>query len=190
MGSCIDRGNKIGVPIKASALVSRPRMKKLQSNFQANEQFRQIYKDRLTKVIDSFFRVTDRHTRVNFCDYLNFYGINPVFRENIDGRVYGITFIDNRKGAVINGSDLGNEYSGQALVKRLKDFAADERERQERVEPGLDWPQPEKHDHSVANWMQDIAKEFLDLMKPDKYYPEATNPYLKRRRKRKRVLLI
>lgn len=40
-----DRGNKIGVPIKASALVSRPTMKNLQSTFQANEQFRPIYKN-------------------------------------------------------------------------------------------------------------------------------------------------
>ena len=114
-----DRGNKIGVPIKASALVSRPTMKNLQSKFQANEQFRPIHKERLTKVIDSFFQATDYHTRVNFCDYLNFHGINPVFRETKDGRVYGITLVDNRKGSVINGRDLGKPYSGQALSKRF-----------------------------------------------------------------------
>lgn len=168
-----DRGNKIGVPIKASALVSRPTMKKLQNIFQANEQLRPIYKERLTKVIDSFFDATDRHTRANFCDYLNSYGINPVFRENKDGRVYGTTFIDNRKGAVINGSELGKKYSGQALVKRFvaasqgleSNFVAVERESHQRVPPGLEWHQLEKHVHSQANRTKDITQEILDLMK-------------------------
>lgn len=184
-----DRGIKIGVPIKASSLVSRPTMKKLQSNFQANEQFRPIYKDRLTKVIDSFFHATDRHTRVNFCDYLNFYAINPVFRENNDGRVYGITFVDNRKGAVINGSDLGKKYSGQALAKRFNDsVVAGERGRRERVEQEHECPQRESNEPSQANWMQDVSQPFLDLMKAEKLYAEPENPMFKRRRKRKRAL--
>ena len=33
-----------------------------------------------------------------------------------------INFIDNRKGAVFNGSDLGKEHLGQVLIKRLKDY--------------------------------------------------------------------
>lgn len=190
-----DRGNKIGVPIKASALAPRPTMKNLQSTFEANAQFRPIYKERLTKVIDSFFHVTDHHSRANFCDDLNFNGINPVFRENKDGRVYGITFIDNRKGAVINGSDLGKEYSGQALAKQFacpdrlnNNWAAGEKENQERVDQGLEWPQLERYDHSLVNWIQDIGQELLNLMKAERYHPEPTNPYLKGRKKKKRGL--
>ena len=66
-----------------------------------------------------------------------------MFRENKEGRVYGLTFIDNGKGAVFNGSDLGKEYSGQALIKRFDvptaiGRAAGERESQERVERGLE----------------------------------------------------
>ena len=186
-----DRGNKVGVPIKASALVSQPTMKNLQSTFQISEQSRLIYKERLTRVIDSFFHATDRHTRVNFHDYLNSYGVNPVFRENKDGKVYGITFIDNRKGAVINGSDLGKEYSGQTLVKRLNvpipiERAAGEKERQRQATQGLGWPQPERYDHSQANWMQDIAKPFLNLMNSEKGHFQPINPHLKKRKKRQR----
>jgi hypothetical protein len=190
-----DRGNRIGVPIKASALVSRPTMKKLQSNFQANEQFRPIYKERLTKIIDSFFHATDRHTRANFCDYLNFHGINPVFRENKDGRVYGITFIDNRNGAVINGSDLGKEYSGQALVKRFNlpsatRRTAGERERQERVGQWMESPQRGSNERSEANCLQNISQPFLDLMKAEKLYAEPATPMFKRRRKKKRGMSL
>lgn len=188
-----DRGNMIGVPIKASALVSRPTMRKLQSTFQANEQLRPIYKDRLTRVIDSFFHRTDCHSRANFSDYLNFYGINPVFRENKDGRVYGITFIDTRKGAVINGSELGKQYSGQALVKRFNvpitiGTAAGENESQVRVDQEPERPQFENYDQPEANLIHDIAKELLDLMKAEeKYSPEPTNPYLKRRKKKRGI---
>jgi hypothetical protein len=180
-----EKGNKVGVPIKASALVSQPTMKKLQSTFQANEQFRPIYKERLTKVIDSFFHDTNRHTRVNFCNYLNFHGIDPVFRENKDGRIYGITFIDNRKGIVINGSDLGKEYSGQALAKRFNYSGAGERGRQELIERGFEWPEFEKNDHSQPN-NQNIAQEFLDLMKAEKHYPEPSNPVSKKKKRQKR----
>lgn len=190
-----DRGNKIGVPIKASALVSRPTMKNLQSKFQANEQSRPTYKERLTKVIDSFFHATDRHARDNFCNYLNSCGINPVFRENKDGRVYGITFVDNRRGAVINGSDLGKAYSGQALVKRFNlpsatGRTASERERQEWFGQWLESPQRGSNERSEANYLQNISQPFLDLMKAEKLYAEPATPMFKRRRKKKRGMSL
>lgn len=183
-----DRGNKIGVPIKASALVSRPTMKTLQRKFQANEGSRPVYKERLTRVIDSFFQATDHHTRADFLQYLNSYGINPVFRENKDGLVYGITFIDNREGAVVNGRDLGRQYSGQVLVKRFNQMAAGERKRQDQVDEKLEWSHLERFDHSQPNRMRDLSMKLLDLMKPEKSFSEPINPNLKRRRKRRRGL--
>jgi len=179
------KGNKIGVPIKASALYLKPTLKKLSDQFDLGALLKQTQKERLTKIIDSFFHATDRHTRVNFCDYMNFYGLNAMFRESKEGRVYGLTFVDNKKGAVFNGSDLGKEYSGQALIRRFDDWVAGEKERQERIDRGLEWPDFEKYDHSQANWVQDIAQEFLALMKVEKYYPEPTNQHLKKRKKRK-----
>jgi len=121
---------------------------------------------------------------------MKFYGVNAMFLESKDGRIYGLTFIDNKKGAVFNGSDLGKEYSGQALIRRFDYWAAGEKERQHRVDQGLEWSQFEKYDHSQANWMQDIVQDFLDLMKVEKYYPEPTNPYFKRGKKRKRGMSL
>jgi hypothetical protein len=188
-------GNKVGVPIKASALNCKPTMKNLDGQFKLGAALKGVQKERLIKIVDSFFHATDRHTRENFCDYMNFYGVNAMFRENKDGRVYGLTFIDNRQGAVFNGSDIGKQYSGQALVKRFEvpiaiGRAAGERERQERVGQGLEWPLLERYDHSQANWMQDIVQEVFDLMKAGKYYPEPTNPYLKRKKKKKRGMSL
>jgi hypothetical protein len=185
-----DRGNKIGVPIKASALLSRPTTNKLQSTFQANERLRPIHKARLTKLIDSFFYATDKHTRANFCGYMMLYEINAMFREDKDGRVYGLTLVDNRNCTVFNGSDLGKCYSGQAVVKRFEEkprlVMAGEKERNGMAPPGTEMPQLEFHDLSLPHWIHAIAKEFLDVMKAEKSGQEQIDPCLKRRKRKKR----
>jgi hypothetical protein len=45
--------------------------------------------------------------------------IYTVLRQNAEGRLYGITFVDNQNKVVFNGSDLGKEYSAAALQSRL-----------------------------------------------------------------------
>ena len=111
-----------------------------------------------------------------------------MFRESKEGRVYGLTFIDNKIGVVFNGSDLGKAYSGQALVKQFHNWVAGEKERQELVDREFEWPQIERYNHSQPNWKLDIPKEILDLMKAEKFYPEPANKYFKRRKKKKRGL--
>jgi hypothetical protein len=114
------KGNKVGVSIKASALLCRPTLKNLEEHFQRGTALKQDEKERLMGIVDSFFRENNQHTRTSFCDYMTLQGINAMFRENKEGRVYGLTFVDNRNGAVFNGSDLGKPYSGQAMIKQLE----------------------------------------------------------------------
>jgi hypothetical protein len=45
--------------------------------------------------------------------------IFTVLRQNAEGRLYGITFVDNQNKAVFNGSDLGKGFSASALQSRL-----------------------------------------------------------------------
>jgi hypothetical protein len=45
--------------------------------------------------------------------------IQVVLRENKDGIIYGITFIDFRTKAVINGSDIGKQYSITGIREQL-----------------------------------------------------------------------
>jgi hypothetical protein len=45
--------------------------------------------------------------------------IYTVLRQNAEGRLYGITFVDNQNKVVFNGSDLGKGYSSAALQSRL-----------------------------------------------------------------------
>ena len=56
-----------------------------------------------------------RGNREDFIRLLNGRGIDAVFRENDEGRIYGATFIDHRNREVYNGSRLGKEFSANAF---------------------------------------------------------------------------
>lgn len=184
------KGNKVGVPIKASALYSRPTMKTLQNVFKTNSLLKESHKERLTKIVDSFFHATDKHTRANFCDYMKLYEINALFREGKDGRVYGLTLVDNRKCTVFNGSDLGKSYSGQALMKRFDVKPnlerAGEKESHALTSEGSELPQLQFRDLSLPTWIDDVAKEFFNIMKAEIHQEKAIDPMLKKKNRRKR----
>jgi hypothetical protein len=45
-------------------------------------------------------------------------GISVVARQSNEGKIYGMTFIDHQYRCVFNGSDLGRNYSAQAIQER------------------------------------------------------------------------
>lgn len=66
-----------------------------------------------------------RGNREDFIRLLGEKGIDVVFRENEEGRIYGVTFIDHRNREVYNGSRLGKEFSANAfeqLFNRPQEF--------------------------------------------------------------------
>ncbi len=66
-----------------------------------------------------------RGNREDFIRLLNRQGIDVVFRENNEGRIYGVTFIDHKNSEVYNGSRLGKEFSANAferLFNRPQEF--------------------------------------------------------------------
>lgn len=58
-----------------------------------------------------------RGDRNHFISLLAAKGIDVVFRENADGRIYGATFVDHINKEMYNGSRLGKEYSANAFEK-------------------------------------------------------------------------
>ena len=49
-------------------------------------------------------------------------GVGVVFRENEDGRIYGVTFIDHSRREAFNGSRLGKEYSANVFDRLFKSW--------------------------------------------------------------------
>jgi len=104
------QGNKVGVPIKASLIYSKPTLKNLEKRFKENEALRQPDKKRLKTSIDWVLAKSPGSLDA-MITALKKEGVQAVLRENKQGLVFGITFIDYRTKAVFNGSDIGKPYS-------------------------------------------------------------------------------
>lgn len=114
-----EKGNAIGVPIKASSLYSKPTLTNLEKHFKKNEEERKPYKENLKTAIDKVFTGYQEITKDTFVKELAKLQINVVFRQNEQSFTYGVTFVDNQNKTVFNGSDLGEAYSAKALSERF-----------------------------------------------------------------------
>src|SRR5665213_988747 len=111
-------GNKVGVPIKASSIGCKPILDNLEKKFTANEVAKEPLKQRTKNAIDDCLQ-TSPESMKNLVAALSQKNIYTVLRQNAEGRLYGITFVDNQNKVVFNGSDLGKGYSAAALQTRL-----------------------------------------------------------------------
>lgn len=108
-----DKGKLIGVPIKASSIYGAPTLKTLAERFLENEQSRKALKESVKARIHPF--LTTKASQSGFKQALQVRGINVVYRQNEQGFLYGVTFVDNNLKVVFNGSDLGKAYSAATL---------------------------------------------------------------------------
>ena len=111
-------GNKVGVPIKASAIGCKPTLDNLEKKFIVNESARELLKQRTKNMIDECLQPVPGSMK-NLVAALEQKQIYTVLRQNTEGRLYGITFVDNKNKCVFNGSDLGKGFSAAALQSRI-----------------------------------------------------------------------
>ncbi len=113
-----ESGEKVGVPIKASDFYSHPTLKFLEERFIVNEKARTHYKSRLKNTIDMALLDQKKMSIQELKKTLALSGINMVFRQNGEGLLYGITYVDHQTQCVFNGSALGKLYSAKAIQER------------------------------------------------------------------------
>lgn len=113
-----EQGNKTGVPIKASDFYLKPTLKNLEKQFLRNDVGRQKHTKALKSAIDFEFAGNRRPTLSRLIQQLKSKGIRIVLRENKDGLMYGLTYVDHRTKCVFNGSALGKNYSAKAILER------------------------------------------------------------------------
>lgn len=111
-------GQPIGVPIKASTIAGKPTLAYLENKFTANKQNREVLKLLLQNTIRE---TMDQHpanldTLVKSLTAKNIY---TLLRQNAEGRIYGITFVDNKNRSVFNGSELGRVFSIAGILQTL-----------------------------------------------------------------------
>jgi Relaxase/Mobilisation nuclease domain len=112
-----EKGNMVGIPIKASLLPEKPTLSLLEKKFVENQSLRLPHKQRIKNAIDWALQKPD-HSLSGIVQALKKNQIDAVIRENKQGLIYGITFIDHQTKSVFKGSDLGKGYSIQNIRKR------------------------------------------------------------------------
>lgn len=101
-----------------------------------------------------------------------------MFRENDQGRIYGVTFIDHRNREVYNGSRLGKEFSANAfeqLLGRTQEFP-------EAEVPGEYTTIRE----SLSGNMESVIEQAFGIFSPDINGPDPQEEALARRLQRKK----
>ena len=110
-----DKGEKAGNPVKASRIGKSVGYEAVQRRM---EKSGEVIKDRKLKERTRKIVATAMQTarsRKELEQHLKRQGIDVVFRQNDNGRIYGVTFIDHDSRVVLNGSRLGKEYSANVF---------------------------------------------------------------------------
>ncbi|HEY5408374.1 MAG TPA: relaxase/mobilization nuclease domain-containing protein [Ginsengibacter sp.] len=114
-------GNKVGVPIKASSIGCKPILDNLEKKFDVNRPAKEPLKQRTKNTVDECLKTSPGSIK-DMVTALSQKQIFTVLRQNAEGRLYGITFVDNQNKCVFNGSDLGKGYNAAALQIRMSNI--------------------------------------------------------------------
>lgn len=184
------KGEPIGVPIKASLFPDKPTLKFLEGRFTTNDALRQPHKARVRSAID-FALHHPRTTMRTLKKELDKRGIDTVTRENLDGFVYGVTFIDHQTKCIWNGSDLGKQYSAKGLAERCYQPTAEQAKAQsetqaKRTEKSkTENPEANQNIRQQADGVQTDGNLLGDLLRPE-YGADYLPSHLKKKRRKKR----
>jgi hypothetical protein len=183
------QGNKVGVPIKASAIGCKPILDNLEKKFRINESAKESLKQRTKNAIDDCLQTSPANMN-SLVAALRQKQIYTVLRQNAEGRLYGITFVDNQNKVVFNGSDLGKDYSAAALQSRLgsgeKDVSATH-ELKSGDTSNSNWDKIQYKQFDKSNDLPVKNESLLEtLMSAKEQFENVPNSLLQKKRKKKR----
>jgi len=185
-----EKGRRVGIPIKASSIYNKPILEYLEQIFEENKLNRSSAEKKLRFTIDQELN-NNSSSLEEFMENLKLQNVDTILRQNNDGLIYGITFVDHRNRCVFNGSQLGKKYSFAALKKRfdnekvnqptIAEFNKSDRQVDHfNKKSGLQ----KKYDHLLSN--KSSFNVIKDLLQPEIDDPRLLYPLVAKRRKRKR----
>ena len=105
-----DKGNKVSTPIHASDIGRGVGYTAVQNKMLKSKQMVKPLIPSVRRKVLEVMR-TSPGTEERLRQRLEEQGLRVVIQKNEDGRLYGITFIDDEKGIALNGSRLGKGYA-------------------------------------------------------------------------------
>ncbi|TAN00424.1 MAG: relaxase [Chitinophagaceae bacterium] len=181
-----ERGEKVGVPVKASDIYNQPTLATLQQKFDENKVEKQNLKvrQRLRNAIDIFLTGSTQPSLLHLINSLKQKNIEVVLRQNEASRIYGITYVDKETKFVFNGSELGKQYAASGLLQRLDNTISvnDKPKQAQQVK------ETQENDLPVST---QTLQKVLDILFKEEYTGtlsnELQNELKRRRRKRLRL---
>ncbi len=177
-----EQGEPVGIPVKASSIYGSPTLKNLEKRYTPNDASRKPYGRRIKHLVDKAIANAKGIQELEV--QLHKQGIRILFRENVQGNVYGVTFIDNATRAVFNGSDLGKAYSAKAFLERLPPGATKEKE---MLLPGMAAKSVPAAQKNYPAHDQPAIERVTDILLSSRHEQNAPDPF---RRKKKKGLKI
>lgn len=150
-----ENGNKIGVPIKASSISSQPTLTKLEKLFEQNAVQKESLKKWVKAKLDEVLAQQPASMK-ELIKQLEQKDVYTVLRQNEEGRIYGITFVDNASKVVFKGSDLGKAYTTGHLQSSIQAVKTDTKEKPE---------QPERKGATTSSISNEIPERQIQLQK-------------------------
>ena len=181
-----DTGRPVCTPIKSSLIGKRFGYEGIQKRigYNARDYKAKKWQPKITADV-AIAKHGCRVDRDTFVFMLASRGIDVVFRENDDGRIYGATFIDHRNREVYNGSRLGREFSANAfenLFNSNTDIP--------RLDGRNDDLRIGTHSNAVTDIGEAIQQAFgilsLDTNGPDPQEEALANRLLRKKKKKRR----
>jgi len=109
-----DKGGKVSTPINASDIGRGVGYTAVQNRIQKSKQnVKPLIPTVRNKVLQTMR--TSPNTEKKLRQRLEEQGLRVVIRKNESGRIYGITFIDDKAGIALNGSRLGKGYAANVF---------------------------------------------------------------------------
>ena len=109
-----DKGDKVSTPINASDIGRGVGYTAIQNRIQKSKQTIKLLIPTIRNKVLQTMR-TSPNMEKELRQRLEEQGLRVVIRKNDNGRIYGITFIDDERGAAFNGSRLGKGYSANVF---------------------------------------------------------------------------
>ena len=184
-----ENGKPVGAPIKASQLYNKPTLKALQVRFEENAVAKQVHKQRVKDAIDLTLARRPGMPLPELIQALEKEKIQVILRQNANGIIYGMTYVDHQTKCVFNGSELGKPYSANQMQERcspkqvLRHPPRREAPNQKQV-PVMEQPR-----HSPTIDPPDRLIPLLQSENVNNSLPYELRQDVKRKRKRKRLHL-
>lgn len=187
-------GNKIGVPIKASSINCQATLDNLEKKFVSNAAAKEPFKQHMKSTIDEAL-LSGVNSMKNLVVTLQQKRVSTVLRQNAEGRLYGITFVDNKNKCVFNGSDIGKAYSAASLIAQMGNDSSQEAianndkktTAKDTKKDGHQIEFPAHRNQQQPNANADKNDGLLDiLLSPKEPFAFVPNQLLKKKRKKKK----